>query len=77
VQVHDEGNVGVGAGVKGAIVIIILGDHNSLGIGELLFQVMSDGIFCFPSEGSGALTHPCLVQSLVCGSHSGNESLLL
>jgi hypothetical protein len=37
VQVCGEGSVGVGADVDGAIVIIILGDHDPLGSGELLF----------------------------------------
>jgi hypothetical protein len=50
-QVRDEGGVGVGAGVDGAIVIVILGDHNPLGSGELLFQVTSDGLLLLPSEG--------------------------
>jgi hypothetical protein len=48
-----------------------------LGSGELLFQVTDDGLLLFPSEGGGALTHPCLVQGLACGSHGGDESLLL
>jgi hypothetical protein len=37
VQVRGEGGVGVGAGVDGAIVIIVLGNRDPLGSGELLF----------------------------------------
>jgi hypothetical protein len=74
VQVGGEGGVGVGAGVDGAIVIV-LGNRDPLGSGELLFQVTGDGLLLFPSEGGGA--RPCLVQGLACGSHDGDESLLL
>jgi hypothetical protein len=74
-QVHDEGGVRVGAGVDGAI-IVVLGKRDPLGSGELLFQVMSDGLL-LPSEGGGTLTRPCLIQGLVCGSHDNDESLLL
>jgi hypothetical protein len=38
---------------------------------------MGDGLLRFPCEGSGALNHPCLIQSLARGSHGGDESLLL
>jgi hypothetical protein len=69
--------VGVGAGVGGAVVVVILGNHYPLGSGELLFQVTGDGLLLFPSEGGGALTRPCLIQGLACGSHGGDESLLL
>jgi hypothetical protein len=31
VQVRGEGGVRVGAGVNGAIIVIVLGDHNPLG----------------------------------------------
>jgi hypothetical protein len=48
-----------------------------LGSGELLFQVTGDGLLLFPSEGGGAFARPCLVQGLACGSHGGDESLLL
>jgi hypothetical protein len=37
VQVCDEGSVGVGADVDGAIVVIVLWDHDPLGSGEPLF----------------------------------------
>jgi hypothetical protein len=75
--VHSEGSVGVGASVNGVIVIIILGDCDPLGSGELLFQVTGDGLLRLPSEGGGALVHPCLIQGLACDSHGGDESLLL
>jgi hypothetical protein len=77
VQVHGEGGVGVGAGVDGAIVVIVLGNCDPLGSDELLFQVMGDGLLLFPSEGGGVLARPCLIQGLACGSHGGDESLLL
>jgi hypothetical protein len=56
------------------IIVIVLRDHNPLGSGELLFQVRGDGLLLLPSEGSSALTCPCLVQGLACGN---DESLLL
>jgi hypothetical protein len=37
VQVHGEGGIGVGVSVDGAIVIIVLGKHDPLASGELLF----------------------------------------
>jgi hypothetical protein len=72
VQVHDEGNIGVGASVDRVIVIVVLGGHNPLGSGELLFQVMSDGFLPLPSEGGGVLMRSGLVQGLVCGNHDGD-----
>jgi hypothetical protein len=39
--------------------------------------VTGDGLLLFPSEGGGTLARQCLIQGLVCGSHSGDESLLL
>jgi hypothetical protein len=75
--VHGEGGVGVGAGVDGAIVVIILGKRNPLGSGELLLQVMSDGLLLLPSEDGGAFVCPCLIQGLACGSYGSDESLLL
>jgi hypothetical protein len=75
VQVHGEGGGGVGASVDGAIVVVVLGDRDPLGSGELLFQMMGDVLL--PSEGGGVLTRPGLVQGLACGSHDGDESLLL
>jgi hypothetical protein len=77
VQVRGEGGVGVGASVDGAIVVIVRGNRDPLGSGELLFQVTSDGLLLFPSEGGGVLTCSCPVQGLACGSHGGDESLLL
>jgi hypothetical protein len=59
------------------IVVVILGDRDPLGSGELLFQVTGDGLLLLPSEGGDALVHLGLVQGLACGSHDGNESLLL
>jgi hypothetical protein len=58
-QVRGEGNIGVGASVDGAIVVVILGKRNPLGSGELLFQVMSKGILLPSSEGGGMPTCPC------------------
>jgi hypothetical protein len=77
VQVRGEGSVGVGADINGAIVVVALGNRDPLGSSELLFQVTGDGLLLLPSEGSGAFTRPCLVQGLACGSHGGDESLLL
>jgi hypothetical protein len=74
-QVHGEGSVGVGANVGGAIVAIVLGDHDPLDSGELLFQVTSDGLPLLSSEGGGALAHPCLVQGVACDSHDNSGSL--
>jgi hypothetical protein len=59
------------------IVVVILGNHDPLGSGELLFQVTDDGLLLFPSEGGGTFACPCLVQSLACGSHGSDELLLL
>jgi hypothetical protein len=56
---------------------IVLGNCNPLGSGELLFQVTSDDLLILPSEGSGVLAHPGLIQGLVYGSQGSNESLLL
>jgi hypothetical protein len=75
--VCGEGGIGVGADVDRAIVVVVLGDRDPLGSGELLFQVAGDGLLLFPCEGGGALTHPCLVQGFLCGSHDGDERLLL
>jgi hypothetical protein len=61
----------------GAIVVVVLGNRDPLGSGELLFQVTCDGRLLFPSEGGGALARPCLVQGLACGRHGGDESLPL
>jgi hypothetical protein len=49
-QVREEGDIGVGHGVDRAIVVVVLGGHDPLGSGELLFQVMGDGLLLFPSE---------------------------
>jgi hypothetical protein len=61
VQVCGEGGVGVGAGVDGAIIIVVLVDRDPLGSSELLFQVMGDGLLLLPREGGGPLTCPCLI----------------
>jgi hypothetical protein len=66
-----------GEGSDGAIVVVILGNRDPLGSGELLFQVMGNGLLLFPSEGGSAFARLCLIQGLVCGSHGGDESLLL
>jgi hypothetical protein len=76
-QVHGKGSVGVRAGVDGVIVVIVLGDRDPLGSGELLFQVMSDGLLIFLSKGNDVLVCSCLISGLACGSHGGDESLLL
>jgi hypothetical protein len=76
-QMHGEGGVEVGAGVDGVIIVVALGDRDPLGSGELLFQVTGDGLLLLPCEASGLLTLSCLIQSLACGSHGGDESLLL
>jgi hypothetical protein len=39
--------------------------------------VTGDGLLLFPSESGGTFARPCLVQGLACGSHGGDESLLL
>jgi hypothetical protein len=77
VQVRSEGDVGVRASVDGAIIVIVLGDHDPLGSGGLLFQVTDDGLLLLPSKGGGTLACPYLIQGLACGSHDGDESLLL
>jgi hypothetical protein len=61
VQVRCEGGIRVGAGVDRAIIIIIMGDCDPLGSGELLFQVTDDGLLLLPSEGGSALMRRCLV----------------
>jgi hypothetical protein len=50
-QVRGEGGVRVGSGIDGAIIIVVLGDHNPLGRSELLFQVTGDGLLLFPKRG--------------------------
>jgi hypothetical protein len=77
VHVCGEGGIGVAADVDGVIVVVILGYHDPLGSSELLFQVTGEGLLLLPREGGDALMCPCLIQSLVCGSHGDNESLLL
>jgi hypothetical protein len=49
-----------GVSVDGAIVVIVLGNHDPLGSGELLFQMIGNDLLLFPSEGGCALTRPCL-----------------
>jgi hypothetical protein len=77
VQVHGEGGIGVGTDVDGVVVIIVLGDNDPLGSGELLFQVMSDDLLLLPSDGGSTLMHMGLIQGLAYNSHDGDESLLL
>jgi hypothetical protein len=74
--VRGERGVGVAVGVDGGIIVVILGDHDPLGSGELLFQVMDDGLLLLQSEG-GERACPCVVQGLACSSHDSDESLLL
>jgi hypothetical protein len=59
--VHGEGSVEVGADIDGANVIIVLGNRDPLGSGELLLQVTGDGLLLFPSEGGGTFARLCLV----------------
>jgi hypothetical protein len=61
VQVRGEGSVGVGADIDGTIIVVVLGNRDLLGSGELLFQVTGDGLLLFPSEGGGTFACPCLV----------------
>jgi hypothetical protein len=61
VQVHGQGNVRVGAGIDGAIVIVVLGDRDPLGSGELLFQETDNGLLLLIREGGGVLTRPGLI----------------
>jgi hypothetical protein len=75
--VYGEGGIGVGASIDGVIFVIILGDRDPLGSGELLFQVTGDGLLLLPSESSGALARPCLIQGLACDSDGGDKSLML
>jgi hypothetical protein len=53
VQVRGEGDVGVGSGIDGVIIIVVLGDCNPLGSCELLYQVMDNGLLILTSEGQG------------------------
>jgi hypothetical protein len=76
-QVRGEGGIRVGAGVDGAIVIIVLEDCDPLGSGELLFQVTGDGLLLLPSEGGCMLARLCLIQGLACCNHGSDENLLL
>jgi hypothetical protein len=76
-QVRGDGGIRVGAGIDGSIIIIILGDHDPLGSGKLLFQVAGEGFLLLPSEGGGMLARPCRIQGHACGSHDNGESLLL
>jgi hypothetical protein len=59
--VHDHSGVGVGADIDG--VIIVLGDNDPLGSGELLFQMMSIDLLLLLGEDDN--------------SHEGEESFLL
>jgi hypothetical protein len=61
VLVRSEDGIGVGAGIDGVIAIVILGDHDPFGSGELLFQVTGDGLLLLPSEGDGMLACPRLI----------------
>jgi hypothetical protein len=76
-QVHSEGGIEVGAGVDGAIVVVVLGDRYSLDSGELLFQMTDDSLLLLLSEGDVTLTCLYLIQDLACDSHGDDESFLL
>jgi hypothetical protein len=67
VQVRGEGGVRVGASIEGAIIVVILGDPDLLGSGELLFHVMGDGLV-LPCKDSSMLTRLGLAQGLACGT---------
>jgi hypothetical protein len=67
VQVRGEGEVGVGASINRAIIVVVLWDCDPLGSGELLFQVTDNGLLLLPSEVGGALAHSYLIQCLACG----------
>jgi hypothetical protein len=69
--VHNQGGVGVGASVEGAIVAVVLEDNDLLSSGELLFRVTSVGLLFLPSEGGGTLVRTGLVQGLAHSSHDG------
>jgi hypothetical protein len=77
VQVRGKGGVGVGAGVDRVIIVVILGDRDLLDSDKPLFQMTGNGLLLLLSEGDGALARPGLVQGLTCGSHGGDESILL
>jgi hypothetical protein len=75
VQVRGGGSIRVGAGVDGAIIIVVvLGDCNPLGMGKLLFQVTGDDLLLLSSEGGDVLTRPSPIQGLACDN---DESVLL
>jgi hypothetical protein len=76
-SLHLRGEGGVRAGVDGAIIVVVLGDNDPLCSVDQLFQVTSNDLLLHPSEGDGTLAHMGLVQGLACGSHDGDESLLL
>jgi hypothetical protein len=76
VQVCGEDDVGVGADIDGAIVVVVLGDHDPLESDKLLFQVMSNCLFLLPNEGGGTLLCIGLVQGLATDSHDDDHSLL-
>jgi hypothetical protein len=77
VQVCGEGGIGIGAGVDGAIVIVVQGDCDPFGSGELLFQEMSNGHLLLSGEGGGTLACTGLSQGFPCSSYGEDESLLL
>jgi hypothetical protein len=77
VQVHSEGGVEVGADIDGAIIVLVPGDGDPLGSGELLFQVTGNGLLLHPSKGGSMLACLCLIQGLACSSHGGDKTLLL
>jgi hypothetical protein len=76
VHVCGEDDIRVGADIDWAIVVIVLGDHDPLGSDELLFQMMSNGLFLLLGEGGGTLMCIGLVQGLANDSHDGDDSLL-
>jgi hypothetical protein len=60
-HVHGHDDIGVGASIDRAIVIIVLGDKDPTGSRELLFQVMSIGLLLLSCEGGDTLS--CLQDS--------------
>jgi hypothetical protein len=75
--VHNEGDIKVGVSIDEGINIVVLGNRDPLGTGELLFQVMSDDLLHLLSEGGGMLACTFLIQGLACGNHGGHKSLML
>jgi hypothetical protein len=68
VQVRGEGGIRVGAGIDGAVVIIILGDSDPLDSSKLLFQVTDNGLLLLSSKGGSMPARPGLIQGVLCAT---------